>query len=153
MAHPLVKPNFNISQLGMAAENSAQNPVDKDTPLNKSNHIEEVISNTMKQPEQPKIPTQISEKAFQVLMLVYGFVAAVLLFRFALEFVGANHGAMFVNFVFQATDPLMIPFANIFGRPLKVIGFNFSLEILVAVLVYGLAFSGVAKLTKIILKK
>ena len=96
--------------------------------------------------------SDIPEKFEQIVVLIYFFVAAVLLFRFALSLFGANREAIFVNFVYQLTAPFMLIFENTFGGPVGVGNFQLEFEVLIALLVYALVFFGLARLIRIIFK-
>ncbi|MBU0570340.1 YggT family protein [Patescibacteria group bacterium] len=101
--------------------------------------------------ETPKQSKDAVDKIVQIILFSYFFVAAVLLFRFTLSMFGANKSP-FVDFVRQITSPFMFPFANMFGGPVGVSNYRLEFEAIVALIVYGLVFYGLAKLIKIIFK-
>jgi len=101
--------------------------------------------------EAPKQTKEAVDKVTQIIILSYFFVAAILLFRFILSLFGANKSP-FVNFVRQITSPFMYPFVNMFGAPIGVSNYQLEFEAIVALIVYGLVFFGLAKLIKIIFK-
>ncbi len=92
------------------------------------------------------------EKAEQITLFTYFGVAALLLFRFVLSLFGASRTTPFVDFIFQLTTPFMIPFESMFGGPKGYQNYQLEFEVLVALLVYGLVFFGLARLIKIIFK-
>lgn len=102
-------------------------------------------------PPQPRTTQHaISAKVQQLLIYLYTFIAVILMFRFVFSLVGAREETPFVSFVYQLSIPFMIPFFNMFGRPLAVAQFRLEFEVLVALLVYAIVFFGVAKLVSII---
>jgi hypothetical protein len=106
---------------------------------------------------QPQAPhTQhrpdVVEKVEQLLIFVYFFIAALLMFRFVLSLFGANRLSIFVDFVYQLTTPFMFPFEDMFGGPVGVSNYVIEFEIPVALIVYALVFFGIARLVRIIFK-
>jgi uncharacterized protein YggT (Ycf19 family) len=94
----------------------------------------------------------LGDKMEQVIMLVYFFIAAILLFRFVFSLFGANRQTPFSGFVYQITSPFMIPFQNLFGFQAGVGQYLLEFEVVIALVVYGLAFFGAARLIKILFK-
>jgi uncharacterized protein YggT (Ycf19 family) len=85
-------------------------------------------------------------------MFTYFGIAALLMFRFVLSLFAASRATPFVDFVFQLTTPFMVPFASMFGGPIGPGNNQLEFEVLVAILVYGLVFFGLARLIRIIFK-
>jgi hypothetical protein len=108
---------------------------------------------------QPHIPPQntvshhskLGDKIEQVIMLSYFFVAALLVFRFALGMFGARQSP-FVEFVRALSIPFMIPFEGMFGATPTVGYYSIEFEALVAIIVYAGVFFGLAQLVKILFK-
>ena len=92
------------------------------------------------------------EKVEQITMFTYFGIAALLMFRFVLSLFGASRTTPFVDFVFQLTTPFMIPFEAMFGGPRGVANYQLEFEVLVALIVYGLIFFGIARLIRIIFR-
>lgn len=106
----------------------------------------------MQRQPRPRMNTNsISDKIEQILIFVYFFVAALLLFRFVLNFFAASTASPFVNFVHQLTFPFMFPFDGMFGS-VGVANSVIEFEVLVAILVYALVFFGLARLVRIIFR-
>lgn len=90
--------------------------------------------------------------AANVVWYVFGFIAALLAFRFVLKLFGANPASGFVEFVYTVSGVLSAPFDNIFGVTTARAGevrSVFEPSILVAIAVYGLIAWGVVKLIQI----
>lgn len=94
----------------------------------------------------------IVAKVEQVLILTYGAVASLLLFRFVLSLLGAYEGSPFVDIVYGFTEPFMIPFAGMFGATIESGRYSIQFEALVGVIVYALVFFGLARLVRIIFR-
>lgn len=92
-------------------------------------------------------------KVEQVMIFMYVFVAALLLFRFVLSLFGANRQSLFVDFIYQLTTPFMFPFEGMFGGQFGMGDFVIEFEIGIALAVYALVFFGIARLVRIILTK
>lgn len=95
--------------------------------------------------------TDVGDKIEQIIMLSYFFVAALLLFRFALGMFGARQSP-FVDFVRDLSIPFMIPFEGMFGSTPSVGYYSIEFEALVAIIVYALVFFGLGRLVKILFK-
>ncbi len=92
---------------------------------------------------------KLSRKLHEVLVYLYAAIAVLLLSRFIFSMVAARNVAPFVDFVYQLTYPLMIPFANMFGV-IQSGPYRLEFEIFVALIMYAVIFFGVAKLIDII---
>lgn len=66
-------------------------------------------------------------------------------FRFVLKFFGANPDAGFTNFIYMVTNPLTMPFWQVFGMS-RVESSYFEWTTLLAMLVYGIIGWGITKL-------
>jgi uncharacterized protein YggT (Ycf19 family) len=73
-----------------------------------------------------------------------------LVIRFALRLLGANAEAGFASFIYRISTPLVAPFVGLFGTP-PFNGMVLELEVLVAIVVYGLVGWGLAKLAWLLL--
>ena len=71
----------------------------------------------------------------QIVWYIAGILEVLLLFRFALKLFGANPGAGFTSFIYNASYPLVAPFINVF-RVVYVEGNVFEWTTLLAMLVY-----------------
>ncbi len=94
----------------------------------------------------------LGDKIEQIVMLAYFFIAAILLFRFVFSLFGASRTTAFSAFVYSVTDPFMLPFKNLFGFQAGVGQYRLEFEAVVALVVYGLAFFGIARIVKILFK-
>lgn len=122
----------------------------------------QVEPHPMQHAQQPAMPapqpqsqalhhSNVADKIEQVIMLSYFFVAALLLFRFALGLFGARQSP-FVEFVRSISIPFMIPFEGMFGGTPTVGYYSIEFEALVALIVYALVFYGLGRLVKILFK-
>lgn len=73
-----------------------------------------------------------------VIDTIVGLVAAALLIRLLLRFLGANPNTRFVQWIYEATAPLMAPFANIFPSWQLGYGYVLDISVLVAMIAYGI---------------
>lgn len=74
----------------------------------------------------------------QFTYIVLGIVEAILGLRFILRLFGANSSNGFVSWIYDASQPIMEPFFNIFPNVRLEDGFVLELSTLFAMLVYGL---------------
>ena len=92
----------------------------------------------------------IASKVVQAIYLIFGIVETLLVLRFILKLLGANPEAGFASFIYRVSTPLVAPFAGLFGSP-QLNGMVLELEVLVAIVVYGLVAWGLAKLAWLLL--
>ncbi len=92
----------------------------------------------------------LSSKVQQLFILFYTALSIGLTARFVFSLLGTNLSSPFVLFVYQITQPFIVPFANMFGVALQAGRSRVEFEDLVALLVYALLFFGLAKLINII---
>lgn len=136
--------------MGMSTDTSPE--INEEGRIHSSQHI----------PPAPVVPAEavtpisygnrkvISQKVQRIIIYTYAAVAMLLFTRFLLSLLAANIEAPFVNFIYQLSMPLMLPFANMFG-PVPQTGIHrIEFEVLVALLIYALLFFGIAKLINII---
>lgn len=101
---------------------------------------------------QPALGSSIAS----VLYILGSAITALLLLRFVLQVLGANPLTEFVQFVYNTSDPLLAPFAGIFGeyRPKTgaVVQSVFDLSALVAALVYSLVIGLIARVVQTTVK-
>lgn len=91
----------------------------------------------------------LSKKMQEITIYIYGAISVLLFSRFIFSLVGARQVAPYVEFVYQLTTPIMIPFSNMFG--INQSGqYRIEFEVLVALLVYALIFYGIGRLARII---
>ena len=110
------------------------------------------FTNPLGTPKHRTGTLDVVDKVEQILIWIYFFIAALLLFRFVLSLFGASQGTLFVEFVFGLTSPFMFPFEGMFGGPFGIEPFYFEFEIIFALIVYALVFFGIARLVRIIFK-
>lgn len=143
---------YNDDMENQMYQSNQQTPEQQHTPQNQTPPSQ---MNTPL-PAQQQIPKTSSsvvvDKVEQLSIFMYFFVASVLLFRFILSLFGAKQSSPFVDFVYQLTEPFMIPFNGMFGRTPAVGSFRLEFEVLVALAVYALIFFGISKLVGIIFK-
>jgi len=114
---------------------------------------QQAVSPRTSPPLQPPVfPNKriFSQKAQRVIIYTYIAIAILLLSRFLLSLLAANMAAPFVDFIYQLSAPLMLPFINMFGTAPQVGVHRIEFEVLVALLIYALLFFGIAKLISII---
>jgi uncharacterized protein YggT (Ycf19 family) len=70
--------------------------------------------------------------------LVFSVIELLLGVRLVLRLFGANPNTPFVEFIYDATAPLLAPFAGIFPNPELREGSVLEIQTLIALLVYGL---------------
>lgn len=77
-----------------------------------------------------------------IIYLLFGLIEFALIFRFIFLLFGANATTPFVDWIYNVTDPLVLPFAGIFGDPDVTEGIatagTFDIAALIAMVVYGL---------------
>lgn len=81
----------------------------------------------------------------QVIWYLVGLIEVLLGFRFILKLMNANAAAGFTNFIYLVTEPLVIPFARVFGVS-QIEGSVFEWTTLLAIAVYVLIGWGIIKL-------
>ena len=109
------------------------------------------------QPAQPVLvePVQrapvvtLADRATWIVWLALGVVEALLILRVALKVLGANPAAGFVQFVYDVSAPLIVPFRAIFPTVATARGV-LELSALVAIVVYALIAWGIARLLAIL---
>lgn len=72
---------------------------------------------------------------------IFGFIELLLVFRFALRLFAANPANAFVDWVYQASTPLISPFVGVFNQPpihSSIAMGTFEIATLIALIVYGL---------------
>jgi hypothetical protein len=81
----------------------------------------------------------------QVIWFVGGVVLILLAFRFVLSLLGANPSNSFANFIYDASQPLVAPFFNLFNYNVVDLGATrFELYTLFAMAVYAAITWGLA---------
>lgn len=77
-----------------------------------------------------------------IMYLLFGLIEFALIFRFVFLLFGANATAPFVGWIYTVTNPLVAPFAGIFGSNHitngTVMAGTFDTAALIAMVVYGL---------------
>lgn len=81
---------------------------------------------------------QLKSILMQFTYLVLGILEALLGLRFILRLLNANSGNSFVSWIYDASQPVLEPFFNIFPNVRLEDGFVMELSTLFAMLVYGL---------------
>lgn len=83
----------------------------------------------------------------QFVYWVAGAIEVALAFRFGLKLFGANPDAGFVQFIYSASTPFMVPFETVFGVT-QVEGAVFEWSALLAILVYAIIAWGIVALIR-----
>lgn len=140
-----------------ATDQSYNPPMRQDTPMDQPQQPLAPSPHRYEPPKQSdfyerKAPSKIPAKIEQIILLLYFFLAIVLISRFGLSLLGAHREVVFVDFVYQLTTPFMFPFEGMFGGPVGSGGFKIEFEIIVALIIYGLVFFGISRLVKILFK-
>ncbi len=81
----------------------------------------------------------------QVVWYLLGIVEVLLASRFFLKVADANPGAGFVDFIYTLSQPLIMPFATVFGVA-QVEGIIFEWITLLAIIVYAIVAWGITRL-------
>lgn len=76
-------------------------------------------------------------KLQQAIYLIFGIIEGLLAIRFVLRLLGANPNSGFAAAIYGITQPLMLPFANVFGTP-RFDGSVVEFNAIVAIIVYAL---------------
>ena len=119
--------------------------------IGKSEHLSEHKTEGLKNEVKPPAVSKkvFSRKVYELLIYTYGAIAMMLVSRFLFSLLGARQVAPFVEFVYQLSTPLMIPFMNMFGL-VQSGPYRIEFEVIVALVVYGLILYGIAQLVRII---
>jgi len=88
-------------------------------------------------------------RATAVVGFIVGIVDIVIAARFLGKLLGASAGSAFVNFIYQASAPLVAPFTGIFGDTGNKTN-TFETASLVAIVVYAVIAWGIVVLIRII---
>lgn len=83
----------------------------------------------------------------RIVFFAAGVIEVLLAVRFALELLGANAKAGFVQFVYSLSAPFMLPFNAIFGTT-EAAGSTLEWSVLVAIVVYALVAWGIVALIR-----
>jgi YggT family protein len=101
------------------------------------------------EPVQRAPVVTLADRAALLVWLVLGVVEALLLLRVILKALGANPAAGFVQLVYSASAPLVVPFQGIFPTPVTARSV-LELSALVAIAVYALIAWGIVRLLAIL---
>lgn len=82
----------------------------------------------------------------RIVYYIAGVIIALLLIRLILLLLGANQGAPFVDFIYGVSGFFAWPFYGIFNYQPSYGHFTFEISTVVAIIVYGLIATGLAKL-------
>lgn len=88
-------------------------------------------------------------RMYQIIWYVLGVIEALLAFRIALKLLSANPTSLFVNFIYNVSDPFALPFAGIFGVTVSQ-GNVVEWSTFVAMAVYAIVSFGLVKLAQLI---
>lgn len=94
----------------------------------------------MKSSVRTKFTTkQLNQAGFigSIIRLLFGIIVGILAIRFIFALVGANEANGLVAWIYQASLPLITPFAGIFGSDIAVATGRLELTTLLALVVYG----------------
>ncbi len=88
----------------------------------KREHVEVIKGNGIERRQRVVETAPTGRRVFvarfsQFLWLVIAVIVILLAVRFAFVLIAANAATGFVNFIYQVTDPLVRPFANIVNTP------------------------------------
>ncbi len=88
----------------------------------KREHIEVIQGNGIERRQRVVETAPSGRRVFvarfsQFLWLVISVIVILLAIRFAFVLIAANAATGFVNFIYQVTDPLVMPFKNIVNTP------------------------------------
>lgn len=106
-----------------------------------------VDGNTTVQRQSVARSTQMSPIVMlqRVVWLIIGFINVVIALRFVFMLLGANRDAAFTDMIYSISEPLVAPFAGIFGE--TVYGQSvFEVSSLLAIVIYSLIGWGIVKL-------
>ncbi|HEY7092081.1 MAG TPA: YggT family protein [Ktedonobacterales bacterium] len=101
------------------------------------------------EPVQRAPVVTLADRAALIIWLILGVVEALLIMRVILKALAANPAAGFVQFVYNASAPLLVPFRGIFPTPASA-GNVLELSALVAIVVYALIAWGIVWLLAIL---
>lgn len=90
-------------------------------------------------------------RAVQAVYLVFAVIEGLIAIRFILKALGANPTAGFSSFMYNVTDPLLAPFAGMFGTPAASNGGVLEIHAIVGFVVYALLAWLVTKLVRLLL--
>ena len=94
-------------------------------------------------------PARPYAAAERIVMLITGFVLAILGIRVVLSLLGANQANAFASLIYNLTAPLVAPFFGLFGYTMRYGVVRLEIETLVAMVVYGLIGYGIARLVSV----
>lgn len=82
----------------------------------------------------------------RVIYVIGGLIVTLLGIRFIFSLLGANRGNVIADFVYDVSRPLLEPFFGMFNYQPQFGVVRFEFETLVAIVVYGVLFTIVARL-------
>jgi len=91
-----------------------------------------------------------------IIYFIFGLLNILLAFRFILKLTGASTSSIFVNFIYDLSRVLILPFEGIFNRGSAQIMESTSIfepATIVAIIVYAILAWGIVKLIKIFSKE
>ncbi|MCK9415199.1 MAG: YggT family protein [Candidatus Dojkabacteria bacterium] len=91
-----------------------------------------------------------------IIYFIFGLLNILLAFRFILKLTGASTSSIFVNFIYDLSRVLILPFEGIFNRGTAQIMESTSIfepATIVAIIVYAVLAWGIVKLIKIFSKE
>lgn len=89
----------------------------------------------MEHPQKSYVKKKIIFRFYQIVWYVLGLIETVLSFRIILKALGANTSSMFTQWVYRASDPLILPFRGVV-RTITEGSSVFELSTFIACLVY-----------------
>ena len=90
-----------------------------------------------------------SFKATQLIWWLFGLLEAVLALRFIFKIIGVNANNSFASFLYNVSGFFVKPFVSLTGSP-AASGMVFEFSTLLAMIVYGLAGWGIARLVYVL---
>jgi uncharacterized protein YggT (Ycf19 family) len=100
-------------------------------------------------PQKTFVKKKAIFRAYQIIWYILGFIEIMLGFRIALMALGANPTSEFASFIYSLTNPLALPFNNIFRTTVSGASV-FEWSTILAALVYALIAYGLVYLIKLI---
>ncbi|MDB5185523.1 MAG: Membrane protein involved in colicin uptake [Candidatus Saccharibacteria bacterium] len=116
---------------------------------------ETVVRDDSVAPAEPVVTEPVTDRVpaqtvvARVIWLIAGIIMGLLAVRFVLSLLGANRGNAFADLVYSLSYPFAAPFFGLFGYNVQYGAARFEFETLVAILVYALLATLIAKIATI----
>jgi uncharacterized protein YggT (Ycf19 family) len=120
-------------------ERDTRPTVNRETRVDRTEYVEPTVQHTEVIDHDPYAGQRgAAYKTMHAVHLIFGVIVGLVGIRFILKALGANQNADFAAFIYNITDPLVAPFAGLFGTP-RVDAVVIELHSLVAIVVYALS--------------